>query len=130
MSDSRAAANEVLQTVLAKLDHLNLHDNVFGIYPFKSSIGGSCDVFRGKLHKTDGTTVETAVKRVRESMNTDLNFAKVAASPGLNGEIIDLTMIGICKRDAYLGEACPCEHSPVGRLYTRRWFPSDHISMG
>lgn len=80
MSDSRAAANEVLQTVLAKLDHLNLRDSVSESNPFKTSTGSSCDVHRGKLKRIDGTIVEVAIKRVRASMNEDLEFAKVIES--------------------------------------------------
>lgn len=83
MSDSRATADKILQSVLAKLEHLNLRRAVFDIHPFKSNAGGSCDVYRGKLSKDDATTVDVAVKRVRASMNRNLEFAKVIADSSM-----------------------------------------------
>lgn len=80
MSDSRVSADEILLNVLAKLDHLNLRSNVFDIHPLKSNTGGSCDVYRGKLYMDYNDVDDVAVKRVRASMNKNLEFAKVIAS--------------------------------------------------
>ena len=76
MSDSRDAASQVLDTVLSKLHHLNLADDVYEIGSAKSSHGGSSDVHRGKLKK-GGSVIEVAIKRIRASMQKDQAFAKV-----------------------------------------------------
>ena len=78
MSDNRNAANEVLRTVLGKLDHLNLRGRVIGIESLKSKFGATSDIHRGKLKRNDGSVVEVAVKRIRASMLDDPVFAKVA----------------------------------------------------
>ena len=82
MSDSRDAARQILDTVLSKLHHLNLVDNVYEIGPVKNRHGGSSDVHRGKLRK-GGTVVEVAIKRIRASLQNDHTFAKVR-SPSRN----------------------------------------------
>lgn len=77
MSSIIPTSTDFTSSILTRFQNLDVTKVVSDITAVLDKRGGSSDIFRGKLHRSDGTSVEIAIKRIRTSYKEDRYIAKV-----------------------------------------------------
>lgn len=77
--DRCSTPTSVWEEVTSRLPHLLLSPNMVIEKSAQPVVldGGNCDIYKGKLRKNDGTVVEVAIKRTRQSLFKGVTFGKV-----------------------------------------------------